>query len=130
MLLSADPYRDPDASGDGVATPSARALLDTLAARITNELSDQPEVQAEMLTVIGRTYERLGLVDKALPLLERALEIGRRSYRLPDPRVAQTLNDLGVLQRRLGNFTAALPLLKRACRCGERRSATSTKMSR
>jgi serine/threonine protein kinase/tetratricopeptide (TPR) repeat protein len=111
VLLSADPYRDPDSSGDGVATPSARALLDTLAARITNELSDQPEVQAEMLTVIGRTYERLGLIDKALPMLERALEIGRRSYRLPDARVAQTLNDLGVLQRRLGNFPAALPLL-------------------
>ena len=33
-----------------------------------------------MLTVIGRTYERLGLIDKALPLLEQALEIGRRAF--------------------------------------------------
>ena len=111
VLLSADPYRDPDASADGAATPSARTLLDTLAARIANELSEQPEVQAEMLTVIGRTYERLGLIDKALPLLERALDIGRRSFPLPDARVAQTLNDLGVLQRRLGNLAAAAPLL-------------------
>jgi len=111
VLLSADPYRDPDTPADGVATPSARALLDTLAARINNELSDQPEVQAEMLTVIGRTYERLGFIDKALPLLERALAIGRQSFRLPDARVAQTLNDLGVLQRRLGNSAAAVPLL-------------------
>lgn len=111
VLLSADPYRDPDSSSDGVATPSARALLDTLAVRIANELGEQPEVQAEMLTVIGRTYERLGLIDKALPLLERALEIGRQSFRLPDARVAQTLNDLGVLQRRLGNLAAAAPLL-------------------
>jgi serine/threonine protein kinase len=111
VLLSADPYRDPDSSSDGVATPSARALLDTLAARIAKELGEQPEVQAEMLTVIGRTYERLGLIDKALPLLERALEIGRQSFRLPDARVAQTLNDLGVLQRRLGNSAAAAPLL-------------------
>ncbi len=87
-------------------------LLDTLAARIANELGDQPEVQAEMLTVIGRTYDRLGLVDTSLPLLERALEIGRRSFRLPDARVAQTLNDLGVAQRRVGNLTAALPLLE------------------
>jgi serine/threonine protein kinase/tetratricopeptide (TPR) repeat protein len=111
VLLSADPYRDPDALSDGGATPSARALLDTLAIRIANELTEQPEVQAEMLTVIGRTYERLGLIDKAAPLLENALEIGRRSFRLPDPRVAQTLNDLGVLQRRLGNFAASAPLL-------------------
>jgi len=111
VVTSADPYRDPDSLSDGVATPSARALLDTLATRITTELNEQPEVQAEMLTVIGRTYERLGLIDKAAPLLESALEIGRRSFRLPDPRVAQTLNDLGVLQRRLGNFAASAPLL-------------------
>jgi serine/threonine protein kinase/tetratricopeptide (TPR) repeat protein len=111
VLLSADPYRDPDSLTDGAATPTARALLDTLANRIANELNDQPEVQAEMLTVIGRTYERLGFIDKALPLLERALEIGRRSFRLPDARVAQTLNDLGVLQRRLGNSAASAPLL-------------------
>ena len=114
VLTSADPYRDPDSTAESNATPSARALLDTLANRIGNELSDQPEVQAEMLTVIGRTYERLGLIEKALPLLERSLEIGRRSFRLPDARVAQTLNDLGVLQRRVGNFAAAVPLLSEA----------------
>jgi serine/threonine protein kinase len=114
VLTSADPYRDPDNMADGVATPSARALLDTLAARIANELGDQPEVQAEMLTVIGRTYERLGAIDKALPLLERALEIGRKAFPQPDARVGQTLNDLGVLQRRLGHYSAALPLLQEA----------------
>ena len=65
VVTSADPYRDPDSSSDGAATPSARALLDTLATRIATELNEQPEVQAEMLTVIGRTYERLGLIDKA-----------------------------------------------------------------
>jgi serine/threonine protein kinase len=114
VLLSADPYRDPDPASNGAATPNARALLDTLAARISSELADQPEVQAEMLTVIGRTYDRLGLVDTSLPMLERALEIGRRSFPLPDARVAQTLNDLGVAQRRLGRSAAALPLLEEA----------------
>jgi serine/threonine protein kinase len=112
VLLSADPYRDPDPSGDGAVTPDARALLDTLAARISNELTDQPEVQAEMLTVIGRTYQRLGLRDRALPLLERALDIGRRSFPSPDARVGQTLNDLAVTQRGLGRSAAALPLLE------------------
>jgi serine/threonine protein kinase len=112
VLLSADPYRDPDPSSNAVAMPNARALLDSLAARISSDLGDQPEVQAEMLTVIGRTYDRLGLVDTSLPLLERALDLGRRSFRLPDARVAQTLNDLGVVQRRVGNVAAALPLLE------------------
>ena len=111
VLRSADPYRDPASLADAAATPSARNLLDELATRINDQLGDQPEVQAEMLTVIGRTYERLGRTDKALPLLERALEIGRASFRLPDARVAQTLNDLGVLHRVLGNAPASVPLL-------------------
>jgi serine/threonine protein kinase len=110
VLRSADPYRDPVSASDGGATVSARTLLDELATRINNQLGDQPEVQAEMLTVIGRTYERIGRTDRALPLLERALEIGRRSFRQPDARVAQTLNDLGVLQRRLGDSAGALPM--------------------
>ena len=113
VLTSADPYRTPNEPADGVATdPSARALLDTLAVRIANELGDQPEVQAEMLTVIGRTYDRLGLPDKALPPLESALAIGRRTFQMPSARVAQTLNDLGVLHRRLGDITAAEPLIR------------------
>ena len=112
VLLSADPYITPSAPIEGVAAePNARALLDTLAARIAGELGDQPEVQAEMLTVIGRTYERLGMTEKAQPALERALAIGRETFPLPDARVAQTLNDLGVLHRRLANFAAAEPLL-------------------
>ena len=113
VLLTADPYRTPAAPIEGASTdPSARAILDTLAARIASELGDQPEVQAEMLTVIGRTYERLGITDRALPLLERALAIGRQTFPAPDARIAQALNDLGVLQRRLANFGAAEPLLK------------------
>ncbi len=115
VLTSADPYRTPLEPGDGAATdPSARALLDTLAARIAGELGDQPEVQAEMLTVIGRTYDRLGLPAKALPALERALAIGGQTFRPPDARIAQTLNDLGVLHRRLGNVTAAEPLIRQS----------------
>lgn len=110
VLITADPYRDPDRSADAGA-PNSRLILDTLATRISTELNDQPEVQAEMMTVIGRTYERLGLLDRALPLLERALEIGRQSFRLPDARVAQTLNDLGVLHRRMGSPAASPALL-------------------
>ena len=113
VLITADPYRDPDRSVEAAGAPNARVILDTLAARISTELNDQPEVQVEMLTVIGRTYERLGLLDRALPLLERALEIGRQSFQLPDARVAQTLDDLGVLHRRMGNPSASpAPLLE------------------
>jgi eukaryotic-like serine/threonine-protein kinase len=106
LLTGADPYRTPDAQ-----EPSIQNLLDLSALRIAKELGDQPEVQAEMFTVIGRTYARMGLHAKALPLLEQALAIGRRAFGSDHVRVAQSLNDLGVLQRDLGNPAAAQPLL-------------------
>ncbi len=106
LLTGADPYRTPDAQ-----EPTVQNLLDLSAGRIAKELGDQPEVQAEMFTVIGRTYARMGLHAKALPLLEQALAIGRRAFGSDHVRVAQSLNDLGVLQRDLGNPAAAQPLL-------------------
>ncbi len=106
LLTGADPYRTPDAR-----EPTVQSLLDIGAERAANELGNQPEVQAEMFTVIGRTYARMGLNAKALPLLEKALAIGRRTFRGDDVRIAQTLNDLGVLERVRGNAAAAEPLL-------------------
>ena len=64
-----------------------------------------------MFTVIGRTYERLGIYDKALPALEQALAIGRRAFGNEHVRVAQSLNDLGVLHRASRQPAAAEPLL-------------------
>jgi serine/threonine protein kinase len=106
LLTGADPYRTPDAN-----EPTVRNLLDRGAERASQELGDQPELQAEMFTVIGRTYERMGLFDKALPLLEQAVAIGRHAFGAEHERVAQSLNDLGVLERELGNAAAAEPLL-------------------
>jgi eukaryotic-like serine/threonine-protein kinase len=106
LLTGADPYRTPDAK-----EPTVQNLLDIGAERIAKELVDQPELQAEMFTVIGRTYARMGLHAKALPLLEQALAIGRRTFGSQHVRVAQSLNDLGALQREIGNPAAAEPLL-------------------
>jgi serine/threonine-protein kinase len=107
LITGADPYRSPEAK-----QPTIENLLEAGASRIATELPDQPEVQAEMFTVIGRTYDRMGLLAKALPLLEQALAIGRRTLGPNHVRLAQSLNDLGVLQRRLGNLAAAEPLLR------------------
>jgi tetratricopeptide (TPR) repeat protein len=109
LLTAADPYRTPDAK-----EVTVRNMLDLGAERIDRELADQPELRAEMLTVIGRVYQRLGAYDKAQPLLERALPLGRESLGGAHPRVAQTLNDLGVLHRERGDSAGAKPLLEEA----------------
>src|SRR5262252_4484159 len=106
LLTGADPYRTPDAK-----EPTVQNLLDIGAERVARELVDQPELQAEMFTVIGRTYQRMAHRAKALPLLEQALVIGRRTWGSEHVRVAQSLNDLGVLHREEGRLAAAEPLL-------------------
>jgi serine/threonine protein kinase/Tfp pilus assembly protein PilF len=107
LLTSADPY------ARETREPTIRGVLDAGSQRIERQLAGQPEVQAEMLTVIGRVYQRLGHNDKAQPLLEKALAIGRAAGR-QDARLAQSLNDLGVLLLEKGDFGAAGPVLEEA----------------
>ena len=120
VMTSADPYRTAGAAS------SVRDLLDATAARVESDLVNQPDSQVEMLAVIGRTYQRLGLHDKALPLLERAVAIGRSTFGTEDVRVAQSLNNLGVLQRESGNLAAAEPLLVESLAIRRRLLGTET----
>jgi len=74
ILDGADPFRTPDAQ-----EPTVRRLLDVGAERVARDLADQPEIRAEVSTLIGRVYQRLGLYDKALPLLQGSLALGRQT---------------------------------------------------
>lgn len=57
---------------------TARQLLDHGAARIDAELAGQPEVQAEMMTLIGDVYHDLALYAEAEGILERAVALRRQ----------------------------------------------------
>jgi eukaryotic-like serine/threonine-protein kinase len=101
LLTSADPIRG------GPADPALRALLDNGAEQVQKELSGAPELQAEMLTMMGRTYRRLGVYDKAERLLQQALVSGRQVYGPEDVRLAQTLQDLGIVLGDRGDYIGA-----------------------
>jgi serine/threonine-protein kinase len=107
----ADPesWKEPD--GGSV---TARELLDRGAGRIEGTLVDQPEVQAELRTVLGRVYTNLGLYDKATPLLQRALAQHTALYGARDARVAATMDLLGTAFVKLDKYGEAEPLLRQA----------------
>jgi len=107
LLIRADPYQDDQQE------PTVRSLLDAGAARVRKDLAKQPEVQREMLTLLGRIYDRRGAYDQALPLLEEAVNLGRRTLG-PSRELAQSLNDLGVAQRRKAQVDAARATLEEA----------------
>jgi serine/threonine protein kinase len=110
LLIGADPIAN-RATPDGL---TARGLLDASAARVEKELADLPDAQAEIFTVIGRMYRRLGMYDRAQQLLEQALVSGRAAFGPEHPSVAQTLNDLGGLAAEKGDYKAAAASLESA----------------
>lgn len=110
LLSGADPY----AFGPRREEPTVRGLLDAGSAQVQRELAGQPELQAEILTVMGRIYRRLGAFDKAQPLLEQALASGAEAFGAEHVTLAQTLHDLGVLQADRGDYTGAQARLERA----------------
>ena len=108
MFTAADPF----SSLHERKEQTVRSLLDSGATRVHQELAGQPELQIQMLTVMGRVYERLGANDKSQAMLEEALAIGRHGP--ANEALAQILNDLGVLRRNSGDFPASARLLEEA----------------
>lgn len=110
LLTSADPYTIRTTPGE----PTVRALLDGGADRVQKELAGEPDLQAEMLTMMGRTYRRLGMFDKARTLLEQALAGARQALGPEHVRVASALSDLGVVQADVGDYAVASERLEDA----------------
>lgn len=107
LLTHADPYQadSPD--------PTVRSLLDAGAARVRKDLAGEPEVQREMLTLMGRIYERRGAYEQALPLLGEAVTLGRKTLG-PSAELAQSLNDFGVAEGQVADLDSARATLEEA----------------
>ena len=101
-------------------TITARTLLARGEAR-AQALRDQPEVQAEMLGVVGRAYRTLGRSDRAEPLVREALTLQRKHLGADHPSVAQSLSLLGALRHDLGDYAAADSLHREALALRRRR---------
>ena len=93
---------------------TAREILDKGAERITHELGDQPITQARFMNAIGRVFMALGLYDRALPILERSLELRVAEHGEAHPEVAASLDELALLSSRQGKYETAVALFERA----------------
>jgi serine/threonine protein kinase/tetratricopeptide (TPR) repeat protein len=88
-------------------TVTAREVLDKGAAKIAIELKDQPEVRATLMDTMGYVYRNLGLNDKAIPLLQEALETRRAVLGSEHPDVAMSLNNLANALDDNGDYAGA-----------------------
>ncbi|NIT51408.1 MAG: tetratricopeptide repeat protein, partial [candidate division Zixibacteria bacterium] len=103
-------------------TITARELLDRGAQRIETELSDQPEIKATMLQVIGRVYGSLGLYQKTKAQLRKSLEIQAELYGNDHPETAKVKMLLGNLYHTLGQYPLADSLLRTSLRVFQKSS--------
>ena len=112
FLVSLFEKSDPATSSGMDVT--AREMLDEGASRIKAELAGQPEVQAEMMSVIGEIYVGLDVYDKAEPLLDQALALRRGIHGPSHPDVAASLDAKASLLAALGKRTEAERLYRDA----------------
>jgi eukaryotic-like serine/threonine-protein kinase len=91
LFAVADPART------NAADVTALDLLNRGASRIETELGGQPDVQADMMLLLGRIYRELGVYDRAQPLLEHALRLRSSSPGRNTDAVAESTAELARL---------------------------------
>jgi eukaryotic-like serine/threonine-protein kinase len=75
----------------------AREILDKSSKEIDAGLANDPQLQAQMMNVMGTVYQNLGLTSKAEPLLRRALEIRQRILGPRNPDTLQSQQALSAV---------------------------------
>ena len=86
---------------------TARELLDKAAGNIHTQLSDQPEVRAELAELMGEVYQFLGLYTPARALLSEALDLRRQVLGPENIATLSSRSNLGVVLALSGQYAEA-----------------------
>jgi len=98
---------------------TARELLDVGVHRI-GELAERPELQAELMNLIGAAYMNLGQSTTASSLFERSLSIRRRDLGADHPDTLAVMCNLGLAMLSLERFDEAKIILHEAFATSQR----------
>jgi serine/threonine-protein kinase len=109
-----DVFAIPDPTRARGEKVTARELLEQAAGDIERQLATEPEVRADLLMTMGRTFGNLGLSEEAGRLLETALELHQEAHGRTHPAVATDLHELGRVRVARGDYEAGRALLEQA----------------
>jgi serine/threonine protein kinase len=99
---------------------TARELLDKSAAQIPSALAKDPEMQADMMDLMGRVYNHLGLYPRAQELLTPAVDIRRRVLGPENPDTLLSMMNLANALSDQGNYPEADKLYQQVIETGRR----------
>jgi eukaryotic-like serine/threonine-protein kinase len=91
----------------GQDTKMLHGILDRTAESIGNEMTNQPAVETELRSLLGKLYLEIGNYDEAENMFRAALAINRQLFSPESREVAASLNDLGVALRYEDKLTEA-----------------------
>jgi serine/threonine protein kinase/Tfp pilus assembly protein PilF len=98
----------------GRDTALLQELLDQAVERLTTDLKDQPELEAQLARTIGDVYRALGRTAQAEQMLRLALTLHGPPSGRARPEVARALDDLGRVFRDQSRLVEAEALQRRA----------------
>jgi serine/threonine protein kinase len=90
----------------------AREILDKAAKDIDTGLANDPELQAQMMNLMGNVYQSLGLTSTSEPLLRRTWEIRQRMLGPRNPDTLKSQNDLAIAVLAQSHYPEAEKLCK------------------
>ena len=100
----------------GLDTALMRTILDRAATRVDEQLHDQPEIQAQMLSLFGRAYGRISEFALSVEFLERSMALFEDVHGAASPERIQTMYALGGTHRMAGDFEQASEVIDSAMR--------------
>ncbi len=95
------------------STISARELLDRAVDGLEGAFEEDPVVRAELYAAAGKVYRNLGLYDRAIPLLDRALAVRRSTVGQNGLPLAELMNELAGAHLLAGHHETARRLCER-----------------
>jgi serine/threonine protein kinase/Tfp pilus assembly protein PilF len=102
-----DMFKVPSPSEARGNTVTAREILDRSSNEIERELHQDPAVRSQLMLVMARTYENLGLFSRAHDLMERVVEDRRKTLGPDHPKTLEAMSQMGWILYREGREAEA-----------------------
>ena len=100
---------------------STRDVLDKASKDIETSLSGDPEMQGQLMRVMGNAYKNMGLNDRAESLLEQAVQVDRRSFGPSNAETLAAISDLAWTLNQEGRIPEAEKLQREALHIEEQK---------
>ncbi len=107
MISSPDPKQD----GREVKVIDA---IQKAAKSLSTELQGQKQIEAEIRTIIGTTYQNLGIYDSAEVEMNKALDINQKLFGEKSYETAVSLKNLGVVLEYKGDYESTEKLYRKS----------------